>query len=159
MPDCRTRKALIGLVPLASLRRALLARHLSRCARCREREADIREARSVTWAKEDFEGRPDFWPRLEEALRRPDAPHTAAPRLAPRWRWAAVSAAAVGLAAAGLILIDFEKKNGPVVAPGLKLVIDSPRIYSEPAQAYIFQTQDEHTTFVWVEKQPQGEEL
>lgn len=156
MPDCRARRALIGLVPLASLRHALLSRHLSRCARCREGEADIGEARSIIWSKSDFEGRPDLWPRLQAALRRPEPPGRT--RFAARWRWAAVSAAAVGLAAAGLILIDFEKKNGPALAPGLKLVIESPRIYSQPAQAYIFQTQDEHTTFVWVEKQRQGEE-
>ncbi len=156
MSDCRRRRTLIGLVPFKRWRDALQARHAAGCSLCQEGLADIREARSVTWSKEDFEGRADLWPGFDEALRRPEA--SAPPRSAVRWRWAAVSAAAAGLAVAGLILLDFEKKNGQALPQGLKMIIESSMIYNELAQVFIFQTRDENTTFVWVEKRPEGEQ-
>lgn len=156
MSDCRIRKALIGLVPIAFWRDALLARHALGCGRCREGLADIREARFATWAKEDFEGRIDFWPRFQEAFRRPET-RPARP-FTVRWRWGAASLAAAGLAVAGLLLLDFDGKNAEGLPPGMKFVIKSSMIYNEPAQAYIFQTQDDQTTFAWVEKQSEGEQ-
>lgn len=156
MPDCRRRRTIIGLVPLPFLRDALLAKHASGCARCGEDLADVREAKSVTWAGADFEGRTDFWPRFEAALKRPEP--SARPRFAARWRWAAVAAAAAGMAA-GLILLDFEiKQNGLDLPPGLKMAVESSFIYDQPAQAYIFQTREENATFVWLEQNPQGEQ-
>jgi hypothetical protein len=149
---------IIALMPLPFLRDALLAKHASGCARCGEDLADVREAKSVTWAGADFGGKLDFWPRFEAAVRRPGIRDSASRRHSPRWRWAVASATAVGLAAAGLLLLDFERKNGQGLPPGIKFVIKSSTVYDEPAQAFIFQTQDEHTTFAWVEKQSAGEQ-
>ncbi|MBM3297013.1 MAG: hypothetical protein FJY83_05365 [Candidatus Aminicenantes bacterium] len=158
MPDCRIGDLLIPLVPVRFWRDALLERHIRRCSPCREGLAGIEEARSVTWSGEDFEGRSDLWPRVQGELRRAGAARTERPAF--RRRWLAVSAAAAGLlAAAGVLLLKWDQGNGrvPASVSDIKLIIESSLIYDQPAQAYIFQTREEGTTFVWVEKTNQGE--
>jgi hypothetical protein len=117
--------------------------------------ADIEEARSATIAKEKIgEGR-DFWREFLLDLERGKPTRRTGPR--PFWQWAAGTAGVLAVAAAAtIILLNPPHRNGfPELT--VKLRIGEVKIYEEPAQAFIFQTQDPDTTYVWVEKQDKGE--
>jgi hypothetical protein len=60
-----------------------------------------------------------------------------------------------------IIGVFFFIPNPPadVLSSGVKLRINFVRMYEEPAQAFIFHTQDENSTFVWVERPKPGEVL
>jgi hypothetical protein len=114
----------------------------------------IDEARAATIPKERIEKGADFWPELVHGLKRAKPAKPSGPRLGRRWVLAAAGFAAVAI---GFFLLRPGEKDDP--ASGIKLRVNYVKMYEEPAQAFIFKTQDENTTFVWVEKRESGEVL
>lgn len=149
-------QVLIRVLPFRSRWSAGLRRHLEYCRKCREGLADLEEARRATISREEMGQGKDFWPVFLRRIGSTEPRIRARPRLS--WRWALGAAGLVAAAAVvGLLLFRPETGNDP--ASNVKLRIQSVRMYDQPAQAYIFQTRDTNSTFVWVEKQESREVL
>ncbi len=142
------------LVPVKSLQYSLLQGHLLKCDVCQKNLASIEEARSATLHKDRLEGAKDMWPQFLRNLETEKQKRRSA--LHPVWRWTMGTVGAVVLALA-LIIVLTHSPQKESLDTSIKLTIDYVKIYEEPAQAIIFQTQDTSRTFVWVEKQIKGE--
>jgi len=139
------------LLPFGSRASGRLRGHIERCENCRRSLASPEEARAATLAKDELPGARDFWPRFVFELQHEQSAGQGL-RPAFRRRWA-IAAAGVLVAALGGLLILWPPQRRPQAGPLVKLRIDSVTIYGQPAQAFVFQTQDADSTFVWVEKQ------
>ncbi len=151
MAHLRMIRILWRLLPFDSRASGRLRGHIERCEKCRLSLASPEEARAATLAKDKLPEARDFWPRLYSALKN-EQPAGRGPSAAPRRRWA-FAAAGVLIAVLGGLLIIRAPLRRPPDGPLVKLRIDSVTIYGQPAQAFLFQTQDSDSTFVWVEKQ------
>ncbi len=156
MSHLRGIQVLIRILPFGSRWSVGLRRHLEHCQKCRQDLAHIEEARTATISREQLEKGRDIWPEFVRRLEREKSPTQARPRL--KWRWA-LGAAALVVAAAATGLFLFRPGGGDDLAAGVKLRINYVTLYEKPARAFIFQTQDANSTFVWVEKQNSGETL
>lgn len=155
MGNCQSIKFLFKLIPLKSLQYSLLQSHLLKCDACLKDLADIDEAQTITIPKDRLEDVKDLWPQflkdLEQQRQRKKV------TLRPAWRWALGSAAALVLTLSLIFVMTQSTQKGYLDDIAVKLTIDYIKIYEEPAQAFIFQTQDASKTFVWVEKLSKGE--
>lgn len=154
MEKCKRIKALIKLIPIRSLQYSLLQSHLLKCDVCQKDLATIDEARSATVQKDRIGSEKDFWPQLVRDLKKEKQKKVIS--LHTGWRWALGIAGAVALTFA-LIFVMTKSPQQENPYTSVKLIIDYVKIYDEPAQGIIFQTQDSNRTFVWVEKQSKGE--
>lgn len=118
--------------------------------------ATLDEARRATISRERLEGVKDFWPGFAVAVGEKGSKkrvRTGDGRI-PQW---ALGAAGLLVVIGVIVLVPKLFRRGiPTAAPEETFVnfrIDSIKINEEPAQAFIFQTQDQGSTFVWVEKQ------
>jgi len=118
--------------------------------------ATLDEARRATISKERLGDVKDFWPGFTDAVGEKGSKkrvRTGA-RLVSQW---ALGAAGLLVVIGVIVLVPKLFRRGvPTAAPEETVVnfrIDSIKINEEPAQAFIFQTQDQGSTFVWVEKQ------
>ena len=149
-------QTLIRLLPFRSRWSGRLRQHLESCRKCQEDLADLEEARAATISSVELGQGKDFWPDLAIRIESVEPQISARPRL--NWRWALGAAGFVAVAAAvGLFLFQPGSGNDPVSA--VRLRINYVTMYEKPAHAFIFQTQDPNSTFVWVEKQNSGETL
>jgi hypothetical protein len=146
----------IRLLPFGSGLSSRLRRHLERCPECLGRMADVREARAATVSKNDLGRLEDYWPRLALGLQHPEKREHSGLKLS--WAWALGAAGLMALAIIGLFF-RVPPPNEEPLSSGVKLRINYVRMYEQPAQAFIFHTQDANSTFVWVEKQKSGEVL
>ncbi len=145
---------LFRLLPFKSWQYFLIRRHFLRCEECRANLADIEDARAFTTAIDKLGDVKDFWPGFLGAAETKEK--KVKPRFRPAWRWAVGTAGVLAVSAALVLIMTLspEKETSGLT---VKLRIDYAEIYGEPAQAFIFQTQDANSTFVWVEKQEKGE--
>ncbi len=156
MGHSRMIRILWRLMPFNSGASARLRSHLERCEKCRRSLASPDEARAATLARYKVPEIEDCWPRLVFELNRvPEGEQAQPPAL--RRRWVLGTAGVLAAILGGLLFLT--PRRPVVIGPLVKLRIDSVTIYGQPAQAFIFQTRDEDSTFVWVEKQDpdQGE--
>jgi len=116
--------------------------------------ADIEEARSVTIHKDQLKEGKDLWPQFLEDFEKEKQKKKVL--LRPVWRWAIGTAGALALTFSLIFIMDHSPQKEDLDT-GIKLRIDHVKIYEEPAQAFIFKTQDASRTFVWVEKLTKGE--
>ena len=118
--------------------------------------ATLDEARRATISKEQLGGVKDFWPGFTDAVdeKGPKKRFRTGDGLIPQW---ALGAAGLLVVIGVIVLVPKLFRRGvPTAAPEETAVIfriDSIKINEEPAQAFIYQTQDQGSTFVWVEKQ------
>jgi hypothetical protein len=154
MNHTRWVQACIRLLPFRSGLSARLRRHLERCPECQGLMASVSEAGGATVGQDKLGQVADFWPRFVLSLER-QQPRKA---IGVRWSWAIGLAGILALAIIGLYLF-VPSPSRPVLSSGVKLRVNYVQMYEEPAQAFIFQTQDANSTFVWVEKTKQGEVL
>jgi len=156
MIHTKWRHVLVWVLPFRSGLSRRLRRHLERCPECLDRMADVRQARSVTISARELGRVEDIWPRLAPKLGTPSCRESEAPKAG--WAWALGTAGLLALAVVGAF---FLAPLGPteVLSAGVKLRVNYVRMYEEPAQAFIFRTQDADSTFVWVEKPKPGEVL
>ncbi len=145
---------LFRFLPFRSWQYWLLQRHFLKCERCLANLADPEDARAATIAREKLGEVRDFWPGFFEAAETWEK--NVKPRFRPSWRWAVGTAGLLAVSAALVLITTFSPEKEPSGFI-VKLRIDSAEVYGEPAQAFIFQTQDTDRTFVWVEKQEKGE--
>jgi hypothetical protein len=130
--------------------------HKSRVEEYGDNLATLEEAKRATISRERLGGVKDFWPGFAVAVgEKGSTKHVRiGARLALQW----------ALGAAGLLVVigvsvlapKLFRRGGPPATPEKTAVIfriDSVKIDEEPAQAFVFQTQDQGSTFVWVEKQ------
>ncbi len=123
--------------------------------------ATLDEARKTTVSKDRVGRTRDFWPGFAAAAsgRKPGTKIRAGSR--PGWRWAMGAAGLLALVAIGVLLPTLSRRPVTAAARGeansVPFRLDSVTIGDEPAQAFVFQTQDPDSTFVWVEKRGQGE--
>jgi anti-sigma-K factor RskA len=154
MRSCSAIKFIFNLFPIKRLQYFLLQRHLLRCSECKSSLIDKEEARAVTYQKENIRIREDFWQKFDQRLKADEKEKKVS--LLPGWKWAigttAFFALAVVLYFAFTPLLLRKKTN-----LAAKLQINYINLYEEPAQAFIFQTQDAKRTFIWVEKRIKGE--
>jgi hypothetical protein len=150
-------RLLIQVLPFNSRWSVRLRRHLEHCRRCQAGLAGLEEAWTATVSQEKIKKETDFWPDFLDRLERAKPLEHSGQGRRLRWTLAAaglvVAAAAVGL----FIFQQPGEKDDPVSA--IKLRVSYITMYEKPAQAFIFKTQDENWTFVWVEKQNSGEVL
>jgi len=146
----------IRLLPFNSGLSLRFRRHLEQCPECQGELADIQEARASTIGQEDIGASRDFWPAFALSLERPKPRRHVGAGLG--WAWALGTAGLLALAITGaFFLIPFSRQE--VLSSGVKLRVNYVRMYEKPAQAFIFQTQEANSTFVWVEKLKTGEAL
>jgi len=146
----------IRILPFHAGLSSRLRRHLEQCPECRGRMADIREARAATVSTHDLGMVRDFWPRFAQGLDRPLSGAYSRPK--PGLIWALGTAGLLALAIIGVFLF-IPSAPTAILSSGVKLRINYVRMYEEPAQAFIFHTQDADSTFVWVERPKPGEVL
>lgn len=155
MGKCQTNKILFKLIPLKSLQYSILQNHILKCDACLKDIVGIDEAQAITVPKDRLEHVTDLWPRflkdLEQQRQRKKS------TLRPTWRWALGAAAAMVLTISLIFVISRSPEKGYINDTAVKLTIDYINLYEEPAQAFIFQTQDASKTFIWVEKLSKGE--
>jgi hypothetical protein len=156
MNHTRCSRAFIKLLPFRSGLSSRLRRHLEQCPECQERMASIQEARAATVSRNELGQVKDFWPRFALSLKSPRAGESFG--IGWRWSWALGLAGFLALAIVGLFFFA-PSSSREVLSSGVKLRVNYVRMYEEPAQAFIFQTQDANSTFVWVEKPKPGEVL
>ncbi len=145
---------LFRLLPLRSWQYFLLRRHFLRCEECLANLADVKDARAATVAQEKLGEVKDFWPGFLVAAKEQERKEKSPFR--PAWRWAVGTVGLLAVSAALVLIMTLSPKKA-TSGLNVKLRIDYAEIYGEPAQAFIFQTQDANSTFVWVEKQEKGE--
>jgi hypothetical protein len=142
---------MLRLWPFLSWRIPFFRRHLELCPLCLRNLADIQEAKRATIAGDQLGGVKDFWTGfvadLEEAEPQPKV------RLRLGWRWALGLAGLLAAAMIGVFILTSPRQGNDRFDSAVKLRINCVQVYEEPAQAFIFQTQDPNRTFVWVEKQ------
>ncbi|MGB8951439.1 MAG: hypothetical protein WCC06_02050 [Candidatus Aminicenantales bacterium] len=156
MKKCQRIRLLGKLFPFRAWTYFFLRRHLLGCPDCLKNFASIDDARSATVAKNRIGRVRDFWPQFLSYLQK-DHRQRSAP-LRNHWRWAVMGAGLLALIIGGIIILShFPQRTEEGLDSLIKLRISYVKFYEEPAQTYIFQSQDTNTTFVWVEKQNKGE--
>jgi len=151
-------QAFIRLLPFRSRPSSRLRRHLEKCPECLARMADVQEARAATISKNNLGQVEDFWPRIALSLERPKLGNQVGRGPVWGWTWVLGTAGLLALAIIGAFLRPSPSRQ-EVLSSGVKLRINYVKMYEKPAEAFIFQTQDANSTFVWVEKQKTGEVL
>jgi len=153
MNHTRWIQMVIRLLPFNSGLSLRFRRHLEQCPECQGELADIQEARASTIGQEDIGASRDFWPAFALSLERSRRGEPGKGRLI--WAWAVGTAGLLAATIAGLFLW-FPSSPGSFLSSGVKLRVNYVRMYEQPAQAFIFQSQDADSTFVWVEKPKPG---
>jgi hypothetical protein len=118
--------------------------------------ATMDEARRATISKERLGDVKDFWPGFAAAVGQKGSTKHVRIGGRPTLQWALGAAGLVVVIGVSMLVPKLFRRGGPPAAPEKTAVIfriDSVKIDDEPAQAFIFQTQDQGSTFVWVEKQ------
>jgi hypothetical protein len=118
--------------------------------------ATLGEARRATISRERLGDVKDFWPGFAAAVGKKGS--TKHVRIGARFalQWALGAAGLLVVIGVSVLAPRLFRRGGPPAAPEKTAVIfriDSVKINEEPAQAFVFQTQDQGSTFVWVEKQ------
>jgi hypothetical protein len=128
---------------------AVLQKHILNCPECSKAAAGVEEARSTTFSRQSVLPVNDPWPAVSRRLAGESTKDRAPRRLS--WRWAA---GLVSAAALIWFLSSFFPRPQPEmpVALDVDLRIEKVTLYDQPAQAFIFKTQDPDRTFVWIEK-------
>jgi len=154
MSKCRKIKLLFKVIPIKSIQYTLLQKHISKCDKCLNELADINEARSATIHKDSLKSVKDFYFPLESNIEKEERKKRTP--MPPLWSWALRTAGALVLTI-GLVFVITHSPQKENIEPSIKLIIDYVKLYEEPAQAIIFQTQEKSRTFIWVKKQNKGE--
>ncbi len=130
--------------------------HKSRIDESGDDLATLEEARRATISREKLGGVKDFWPEFMVAVGEKKSRKDVWMGARPALKWA-MGAAGLLVVIGGGILVPKLLRRGSLPAAVAKTAvifrIDSVKIDDKPAQAFIFQTQDQGSTFVWVEKQ------
>ena len=118
--------------------------------------ATLDEARRATISRERLGGVKDFWPGFAVAIGKKGS--TNGVRIGARFalQWALGTAGLLVVIGVSVLAPKLFRRGSPPATPEKTAIIfriDSVKINEEPAQAFIFQTQDQDSTFVWVEKQ------
>jgi hypothetical protein len=130
--------------------------HKSRVEEYGDDLATMDEARKATISKERIGDVKDFWPGFAAAVGKKESTKHVRIGARPTLQWALGAVGLVVVLGVSVLVPKLFHRSGPSAAPGKTAVIfriDSVKIDDEPAQAFIFQTQDQGSTFVWVEKQ------
>lgn len=154
MSGCRKYEILFKIIPFKSWQYFLLERHLLRCPACLENLAGPEEAKSLTIAKDQIGDLENVFPQTSPSFKKQERKPALPAR--PSWRWALGTLGVLAIAAASLLVLTRSPRKENLDLQ-VKLRIDYIKIYGQPAQAFIFRTQDENSTFVWAEKSTQGE--
>jgi len=125
------------------------------CPDCQDILAQVEEARKATFSAAEIGPAKDFWPDFARSLEKEELSKEATLWYRRPWLLSSAGLAAAGLALAIALLTGPPPDAGPGLAA--KIQIQSLRIYDEPAQVFIFQTQDVNRTFIWVEQINKGE--
>jgi len=115
--------------------------------------AGLEDARQSTLGETGVPRAADLWPRLAAEMNSRKSEPVRSPAF--RRRWAMGTAGVLAAVLGGLLFLT--PRRTAEVDPLVKLRVDSVKIYGQPARAFIFQTRDADSTFVWVEKQDSGQ--
>jgi len=118
--------------------------------------ATLDEARKATISKDRLGDVKDFWPGFAVAAGAKGSKKRVLIGARPALQWALGAAGLLVVIGVSVLAPKLFRRGGPPAAPGKAAVafrIDSVKIDEEPAQAFVFQTHDPDSTFVWVEKQ------
>ena len=118
--------------------------------------ATMDEARRATISKERLGNVKDFWPGFAAAVGKKGSTKHVRAGARPTLQWVLGAAGLVVVIGVSVLIPILFRRGAPPAAPEKTAVIfriDSVKIDDEPAQAFIFKTQDQGSTFVWVEKQ------
>jgi hypothetical protein len=154
MSGCKRYEILFKIVPFKSWQYVLLDRHLLRCPACLENLAGAEEAKLLTIAKDQIGDLENVFPQTSLPFKKQERKPALPAR--PFWRWAVGTLGVLAVAVAAVLVLT-RPPGTENLDLRVKLRVDYIKIYGQPAQAYIFQTQDENSTFVWAEKSTQGE--
>jgi hypothetical protein len=130
--------------------------HRSRVEEYGDDLATLDDARRATISKERIGDVKDFWPGFAAVAGEKGSKKRVRIGARPTLQWALGAAGLVVVIGISLLVPKLFRRGGPPAVPEKTAIIfriDSIKIDDEPAQAFIFQTQDQGSTFVWVEKQ------
>jgi hypothetical protein len=154
MGECRRIRVFSSLIPFNRWRTSWIKSHLSKCESCQEDLATSDEGKAVTIGRDDIALQKDLWPQFAKDLEERKQPKEDLRR--PAWQWIIGTAAAM-VVVFGIVMVMTHSPPERDQYSAANLVINYVKIYEEPAQAFIFQTQDTNRTFIWVEKQTKGD--
>jgi len=118
--------------------------------------ATLDEAKRATISRGRLGDVKDFWPEFVAAADKKRSIKRDRIGARPALKWAMGAAGLLVLVGVGVFGPKLFRHGGPPAAPEKTAVvfrIDSVKIDEKPARAFVFQTQDQGSTFVWVEKQ------
>lgn len=118
--------------------------------------ATLEEARRATISRETLGGVKDFWPEFAVAVGNKRSRKDVRIGARPALKWAMGAAVLLVVIGGGILIPKLLRRGSLPATLGKAAIIfrlDSVKIDDKPAQAFIFQTQDQGSTFVWVEKQ------
>jgi len=130
--------------------------HKSRVEEYGDDLATMDEAKRATISKERLGNVKDPWPGFAAAVGKKGTTKHVRIGTRPTLQWALGTAGLVVIIGVSVLVPKLFRRGAPPPPPEKTAVIfriDSVKIDDEPAQAFIFQTQDQGSTFVWVEKQ------
>ena len=130
--------------------------HKSRVEEYGDDLATMDEAKRATISKERLGNVKDPWPGFAAAVGKKGTTKHVRIGTRPTLQWALGAAGLLVVIGVSVLVPKLFRRGAPPAAPEKTAVIfriDSVKINDEPAQAFIFQTQDQGSTFVWVEKQ------
>jgi len=128
----------------------------SRVEECGDDLATLDEARRATISRERLGDVKDFWPEFVTAADKRRSIKLVLIGARPALKWAMGAAGLLVLIGFGVFGPKLFRYGSHPPAPERSTIIfriDSVKIDEKPAQAFVFQTQDQGSTFVWVEKQ------
>jgi hypothetical protein len=158
MAFCKTVEYLYEALPLRPFQDWLIRVHMDRCPSCQARLLSREEARGLLIAPESVGDAGALWKRIlsrtggraAESGRRPA-------QAVVRWRWAAVTALVLTVAAAGFWLLREVERPGfnvSAAGPAGRFEIAYVNVGGAPAQTFVYQPQGSDTVFVWAQKTP-----
>ena len=158
---CARFELLCRAVPFAGLRLLLCRRHIERCPRCRQADAEAWALPPILVTPGHLPAGLDLWPGVREGIISRRAPGTG-PEIVPlpskrTWRRALVAAAALLLLAVGTWIVVNQKHvgQGPGPAadhPPAQTRLLSAKIGDRPARVFQIQSRNPDRSIFWIAK-------
>jgi len=153
---CSVFNFIVKVIPIKPWQDFLIRRHLGGCRHCREGLITSEEAEILLEMAFPESSRKDFWPAVKHAHHEPVAEKKRF--LWPRWRWA-MGAAGLAAAVLAVLWIGFFSPSHDIPSPGISdegFQIKYIKVGDEPADTFVFQTQDSDMIIVWAQKETGG---
>ena len=152
MLRCKTVILLLSLFPFKFWQGFLVRSHVQKCKRCMSRVASRDEAKALIVRQKNLADIRDIWPAIKTGIIEPKPERKG--QFSFHRKWAVAAVCIVAICIAGILILNFFPKNGPLLDQEgeARFRINSIRVGDEPATPYVYQPKDSDMILVWAEK-------